>query len=85
MNSGNSKGVRTLVWVAVIALIILHQDFWFWDTYEPLVFGFMPIGLAYHVGLSIAASVVWYLATRFCFPVQDESPAASAATEGEGQ
>ena len=73
MSNEQSKGPRNFIWLAVILLVILHQDFWFWDTYEPLVFGFMPIGLAYHVGLSIAASIVWFLATKFCFPVDDES------------
>ncbi len=82
MNSTPSKSTRTLIWTAIFALIILHQDFWFWDTIEPLVFGFMPIGLAYHVGISIAAAIVWFLATKFCFPV-DEEPVPQASTEGD--
>ena len=83
MSNEQSKGPRNIIWLAVILLVILHQDFWFWDTYEPLVFGFMPIGLAYHVGISIAASIVWFLATKFCFPVADEP--AEAKPEGESQ
>lgn len=60
--------MRRVVTVLVIALIILHQDFWWWDDIEPLVFGFLPIGLAYHAGISIAASIVWALAVRYCWP-----------------
>ena len=73
------------MWIAVIALIVLHQDFWFWDTYEPLVFGFLPIGLAYHVGLSIAAAIVWFLATKFCWPAEDEPAPAAVKAEGDAQ
>ena len=38
---------RILLVVAVVALYALHQDFWFWRTAHPLVFGFVPIGLFY--------------------------------------
>jgi hypothetical protein len=33
-----------------------------------LVFGFMPIGLAYHTLFSILAGVVWALAVKFAWP-----------------
>ena len=48
----------------VIALFaILHQDFWFWRTARPLVFGFMPIGLFYHAAFTVAcALLMWWLA-----------------------
>ena len=36
---------------AIAALYLLHQDVWFWRTARPLVFGFLPIGLAYHAAL----------------------------------
>ena len=35
----------------------LHQDFWFWRTAHPLVFGFIPIGLFYQAVFSVAASL----------------------------
>lgn len=63
--------MKHIVWILLLLLIVLHQDFWFW-TDDTLVAGFMPIGLAYHVGLSLAASVVWWLATRYAWPVDDE-------------
>ena len=52
-----------VVWTAVIALIILHQDNWLWDN-PRLVFGFLPITLLYHMGISLAATV----RLRFQFP-----------------
>ena len=44
-----------LLGAAVLVMAILHQDVWFWDD-RSLVFGFLPIGLAYHVAFSIAAT-----------------------------
>ena len=51
----------------VVLLLILHQDNWFWDR-PTLIFGFMPVGLLYHAGISVAACIVWYLAIKFCWP-----------------
>lgn len=48
-------------------LVVLHQDLWNWDN-DRLVFGFVPVTLAYHGAISIAASVVWFLATKFAWP-----------------
>lgn len=78
MSKPSFNPARPLVWAAIVALVVLHHDFWFWDTYEPLLFGFLPVGLAYHVGLSIAAAVVWFLATRYCFPVEEDGEEGGA-------
>jgi hypothetical protein len=59
--------VRSLVWILVVVLVVLHQDNWNWDN-DRLIAGFLPVTLAYHMGLSVAAGFVWYLATRFAWP-----------------
>lgn len=47
-------------------MYVLHQDFWFWTEARPLVFGFLPIGLFYHVAYVVVASLVmWGLVTFF--------------------
>ena len=51
----------------IVLLVILHQDYWQWEDGR-LVGGFLPISLAYHVGISVAAAVVWWMATRCCWP-----------------
>jgi hypothetical protein len=38
----------------VAAIYALHQDVWFWRVARPLVFGFLPIGLAYHAAYTLA-------------------------------
>ena len=50
-----------------LLLFIVHHDFWFWNE-GWLLFGFLPIGLAYHALFSILCSVVWALAIKFAWP-----------------
>ncbi len=58
---------KKIAWGLVIALAVLHYDFWFWaDT--SLVFGFMPIGLFYQVLTSVAAGIVWWLMVKLAWP-----------------
>lgn len=59
---------RKLLVVVVVALYILHQDFWFWRTAYPLVFGFLPIGLFYQGVFSIAAALVMWLLVKYAWP-----------------
>jgi hypothetical protein len=54
--------------VLTTLLLILHQDYWFW-TNKTLVFGILPIGLFWHIGISLAATMLWYLATRIAWPL----------------
>ena len=60
-----------LVWALVLLLVVLHQDNWLWNN-DRLVLGFLPIGLCYHACISIAAGIVWFLATKFCWPTNLE-------------
>jgi hypothetical protein len=57
--------------VLLLALIALHQDFWNW-TDKTLVFGFLPVGLAYHAGYSLAAAAAMALLVRFFWPAHLE-------------
>ena len=65
--SKSGKDMRYVIWLLVLVLVVLHQDFWNW-TNDTLVFGFIPIGLFYHACMSIAAGVVWYFACQFAWP-----------------
>ena len=59
--------MKYAVWPLIGLLLVFHQDYWQW-TNATLDFGFLPRSLTYHVGISIAAAVVWMLATKFCWP-----------------
>lgn len=66
---------RKLVWTAAILLAVLHQDFWLWNN-ATLLFGFMPAGLAYHVGFSIASGLLWAAAVIWAWPTEVEEEVA---------
>jgi hypothetical protein len=55
------------IWSLVALLLVFHQDNWFW-TDERLVFGFMPVGLLYHAGISVAAACLWFAAIYLIWP-----------------
>lgn len=77
--------MKYMVWGLVVLLVVLHQDLWNWGN-DSLVLGFMPVTLAYHAALSIAASVVWFLATKFAWPLnlEDDLDGSTHAAESEG-
>ena len=54
--------------LAVAVLYVLHQDLWFWRTAHPLVFGFLPIGLAWHGAYCIAVALLMWWLTRIAWP-----------------
>jgi hypothetical protein len=64
---------RLLLVVVVAVLYVLHQDFWFWREARPLVFGFLPIGLAYHGAYCVAVSLLMWTLTRIAWPAHLES------------
>ena len=56
----------------VVAAYVLHQDFWFWTQARPLLFGVLPIGLAYHALYSIAVAGLMWMLVRYAWPVLGE-------------
>jgi hypothetical protein len=60
--------MKRLTYGLLVLLAILHQDWWWWDDGTTMCLGFMPIGLAYHAGVSVAAACLWALAVRHCWP-----------------
>jgi hypothetical protein len=66
---------RALLAIMVGALYVLHQDFWFWRSATPLVFGFLPIGLFYHACYSVAVAAAVWLLVKYAWPSHlDENP-----------
>ena len=66
------SGKTVVLTVFVIAVYLLHQDFWNWKKAEPLVFGFLPIGLAYQAGYSILAAIMMAVLVKFAWPAHLE-------------
>jgi hypothetical protein len=59
-----------VVLVALVTTLVylLHQDFWFWRSARPLVFGFLPIGLAYHAFYTVGVSLLMLYLVRRHWP-----------------
>jgi hypothetical protein len=67
----------------IAAMIILHQDTWNWRTAEPVVFGFLPIGIAYHAAYTLAAALLMALLVHFAWPSEIERDAEEHARKGD--
>ena len=52
----------------IVAVYLLHQDFWNWKKTEPQVFGILPIGLAYHAGYSVLAAILMLVLVSVAWP-----------------
>jgi hypothetical protein len=74
----NKRSGTRLIWAGVVLLILLRQDFWFWHD-PALVLGVLPVGLAWQIGISIAAALLWYTATRIAWPAEIVTAATLAA------
>lgn len=61
-----TKGI--LLTLMVSAVYLVHQDFWNWTRVEPLLFGFLPVGLWYHAAYSLLASALMWLLVKFAWP-----------------
>jgi Protein of unknown function (DUF3311) len=59
---------RILLVLGISAVYLVHQDFWNWTRVEPLLFGFLPIGLWYHAAYSLLASALMWLVVKFAWP-----------------
>jgi len=80
------KPARAIVLTLLVIIVyLLHQDFWNWNKAQPLLFGFLPVGLAYHAGYSILASILMAVLVKFAWPkhLEDVQPAAGADVTGK--
>ena len=59
---------RVLLTLTVAGVYAAHQDFWFWRSVTPLVFGALPIGLFYHACFPVAVSVLMWILVKFAWP-----------------
>ncbi|HEU0040700.1 MAG TPA: DUF3311 domain-containing protein [Verrucomicrobiae bacterium] len=59
---------KLLLSLMVLAVFLLHQDFWNWNRTEPLMFGFLPFGLAYHAAYAVLAAIMMALLVKFAWP-----------------
>lgn len=75
--------MKRVAWGLVVVLGILHYDFWLWSD-RSLVLGILPVGLAYHMMISIAAGLVWALVIRCAWPERVEEWASEGSAPAGG-
>ncbi len=62
------KKAQWIVYALTLIVLVLHQDFWNFERVGPLVFGVLPIGLAYHAAYSIVCAILMALLVAFAWP-----------------
>ena len=77
---------KLLLFLLIAAVYALHQDSWNWKSTD-LVFGFLPIGLAYHAGYSIVCSILMAILVKTAWPahlenVEPEKPSSQRPEGG---
>ena len=63
---------RFLLFLAIAAVYLLHQDVWFWRAARPLLLGILPVGLAYHAAYCLLAAALMWAITRVAWPAHLE-------------
>ena len=76
-------GSAAIIWILVAVLAVVHNDLWWWND-NTLVFGFMPMGLAFHALFSIVAALLWVLAIKIAWPHHLEAMAEETAGPAQG-
>jgi hypothetical protein len=70
--------LSALLTILVGAVYVLHQDFWLWRAARPLVFGFLPVGLAYHAAYCLLVALMMWAMVVIAWPAhledQDRDP-----------
>ena len=69
----------------LVVLYVLHQDFWFWRTARPLLFGFLPVGIWYHLCFTLAVSLVMWLLIKQVWPQHLEAEFADDSKNNASQ
>ena len=58
--------MRWILYLAMVVLYVLHNDFWFWND-SRMVLG-LPIGLTYHILYCVIASGMMFLLIKYAWP-----------------
>jgi hypothetical protein len=67
----------------IVIFFVAHQDFWFWRAARPLLFGLLPVGLAYHAFYTLAVSALMALFCRWAWPAHLEHDQGRPTQDGD--
>ncbi len=60
------KGIRAVLYGALIIFFLLHNDLWLWDDSSNGLG--LPVGLVYHIAYCLVAAGLMALLVRFAWP-----------------
>ena len=58
---------KFLLFLLIAVVYVLHQDNWNWKNAD-LVFGFLPVGMAYHAAYSVLAAIMMAILVKCAWP-----------------
>ena len=61
---------RWMLYIGLVVLFLLHNDFWLWGNPQRVIG--LPIGLLYHIGFCVAASILMMLIINHALPSQPQ-------------
>jgi uncharacterized oligopeptide transporter (OPT) family protein len=64
---------KILLFLLILLVYLAHQDLWNWKASEPLVLGFLPVGLAYHAGYSVLCALLMAVLVKWAWPKELEA------------
>jgi hypothetical protein len=68
---------KLLLLLLILAVYAAHQDYWNWSKPDPMIFGFLPVGLAYQAAYSIACAALMAILVKTAWPKELEDTEAS--------
>lgn len=77
--------MKYVVYCIAAVVLVFHQDFWNFGKAEPLAFGFLPVGLAYHAAFSVACAGLMFLLVTFAWPQHLEEYEQLPSQPGHGE
>lgn len=77
---------KLLLFLLIAGIYLIHQDVWNWKNAD-LVFGFLPVGLAYHAAYSILAAIMMAILVKFAWPteLEESEPNVPSPDQKKGQ
>jgi hypothetical protein len=76
---------KLLLFLLIVGVYVLHQDYWNWKNSD-LVFGFVPVGLAYHAAYSVLAAIMMAVLVQCAWPehLEETEPHDADAEKKKG-
>ena len=73
--------MRWMLVLVVLIVLVLRHDYWWWDKAEPLLFGFLPVGLWWQALVTLMAAGMMWMLVKFAWPAHLEEEAGDGTAD----